>query len=69
MPNADNLNTENESSKLLEALFKIDMTVEPYGVVKEFLDKRARETMYAIKAKINDVLSFEADKEEPRNDA
>ena len=40
---------------------EIDMTVEPYGEVKDFLDARARETMYAIKKRINEILSFEGD--------
>ena len=52
---------ENKQPDILAALMEIDMTVTPYGEVKEFLDKRARETMYKIKGIVNKVLSFEGD--------
>ena len=50
-----------DSKSLLTTISELDMTVEPYGEVKEFLDARARETMYAIKKRINEILSFEGD--------
>ena len=40
----------------------LDMAVEPYADVKKYLDERAHETMYAIRARLNEILSFESEK-------
>ena len=55
-------NSGNTGIADLESLQAMDMAVEPYPEVKKFLDKRAHETMYEIRAFINDLLSFESEK-------
>ena len=61
-----NIRTQTRSALLndLESLVALDMTVEPYMEVKKYLDKRAHETMYAIRARLNEVLSFTGEKSE-----
>jgi len=62
--NIVNVDLGNVKSDVLVGLTQIDMTVEPYSEVKKFLDEKARETMYKLKAVANDVLSFAGDENE-----
>ena len=63
--NTININLDKVQSDVFIDLAKMDnMTVEPYGEVKKFLDEKARKTMYKLKDIINDTLSFEGDKNE-----
>ncbi len=49
------------SGGIIGDINKIDIVVRPYGEVKEYLDQKARKTMYDLKKIANDVLSFTGD--------